>query len=236
MATVDGLLVARFQRPSNECARRTPGMRAEFETCSSRGNPAPSATDRSGQVPARIPSGRRERSRAPGHSGVSACVRRRAVPQRRRTIAGDWGRVAGLALRAQLQRLSAAAHGRQFRSPAPLRMRSLFHFVPGTRLLVMLFSLAKQRLARHTDGVGKLSEARITSATEELNQIADDIRDAEAALEPSLPTGSQTNVKSPGTVDAVAAGTPAISWRPKRGTISGSAPRALAARREHRRT
>ena len=50
------------------------------------------------------------------------------------------------------------------------------------RSLLLLFEFAKRWVAQHTDGAGKLSKLRIVSATEELHQIADDVRDAEAAF------------------------------------------------------
>ena len=51
-------------------------------------------------------------------------------------------------------------------------------FVPDKSTLLVLFGAAKRRLAEQTDGVANLSNERIDSATEELNQIADDIREA----------------------------------------------------------
>jgi len=79
-------------------------------------------------------------------------------------------------------------------------MPSPLHFSPAKGTLVLLFELAKRRVAEHTDGVDKLSEAGILAATEELNRIADDIREALATFESSLSTGSSTKIKSQGTV------------------------------------
>ena len=62
---------------------------------------------------------------------------------------------------------------------------------------MLLFEFAKRRVQLHTDGAGKLSKARIVSATEELNQIADDVRDAEEAFGVALSTDSTTEIKSP---------------------------------------
>ena len=71
-------------------------------------------------------------------------------------------------------------------------------FIPGKATLVLLFNAAKRRLREQTDDVAELPDARIISATEELNQIADDIRDAqhppeESALDiPTQDTGKRT--------------------------------------------
>ena len=56
-------------------------------------------------------------------------------------------------------------------------------FTPGKATLVLLFMAAKSRLAAQTDDVAELPNARIITATEELNQIIDDIRDAPDAPE-----------------------------------------------------
>lgn len=64
------------------------------------------------------------------------------------------------------------------------RMRWLT-FIPGKATLLLLFNAAKRRLSEQTDDVAELPNARIISATEELNQIADDIRDAQDAPEES---------------------------------------------------
>ena len=87
-------------------------------------------------------------------------------------------------------------------------MRSLLEYIPGRGTLLLLFEYAKRRVERHTDGAGKLSKARIVSATEELNQIADDVRDAEAAYVVALSTGSPAEIKSLPTVDPVVVATP----------------------------
>lgn len=44
---------------------------------------------------------------------------------------------------------------------------------------VVLFKASKRRLAGQTDDIARLPSARIVSATVELNQIVDDIRDAQ---------------------------------------------------------
>jgi len=51
-------------------------------------------------------------------------------------------------------------------------------FAPGKSTLVLLFMAAKRRVIEQTDGVADLSDERISSATEELNRIADDVRAA----------------------------------------------------------
>ena len=60
-------------------------------------------------------------------------------------------------------------------------------FIPGKSTLVLLFGAAKRRVAEQTDGVAELPNERIQSATEELNQIADDVREAQAVADaPSI--------------------------------------------------
>jgi hypothetical protein len=61
-------------------------------------------------------------------------------------------------------------------------------FIPGKATLVVLFKAAKRRLTEQTDDIAELPNARIVSATEELNQIADDVRDAQTAPEASPST------------------------------------------------
>jgi hypothetical protein len=56
-------------------------------------------------------------------------------------------------------------------------------FIPGKATLVLLFKAAKRRLIQQTDDVAELPDARIVSATEELHQIANDIRDAQPTHE-----------------------------------------------------
>jgi hypothetical protein len=53
---------------------------------------------------------------------------------------------------------------------------------------ILRFKFAKRRVTTQTDEIGDLSKARIVSATEELNQIADDVRDAKAAADTSPST------------------------------------------------
>ena len=50
-------------------------------------------------------------------------------------------------------------------------------FIPGKTVLVGLFKAATRRVTDETEDVGNLPNARIVTATEELNQIADDVRD-----------------------------------------------------------
>ena len=54
-------------------------------------------------------------------------------------------------------------------------------FVPSKATLVLLFKAARHRVTEQTDDIDKLPNSRIESATEELNQIADDVRDAQSA-------------------------------------------------------
>ena len=51
-------------------------------------------------------------------------------------------------------------------------------YIPGKSTLVLLFKAARVRLMSNGARVDSLSDARIESATEEMNQISDDIRDA----------------------------------------------------------
>jgi len=73
-------------------------------------------------------------------------------------------------------------------------------FIPGKTTLVLLFKAAKRRVTEQTDDVAELQNARIVSATEELNQIADDVRDARATSERTLSTvrGPETGGDLPG--------------------------------------
>jgi hypothetical protein len=71
------------------------------------------------------------------------------------------------------------------------------NFIPGTSTLVLLFKAAKQRLTDQTDDVAELPDARIASATEEMHQIANDIRDAQPMREAS-PDASSSTVPAPG--------------------------------------
>ena len=61
-------------------------------------------------------------------------------------------------------------------------------FIPDKSTLLVLFGAAKRRVAEQTDGADQLSDERIRSATEELNQIADDVRDAQAVPDTHAPS------------------------------------------------
>jgi hypothetical protein len=52
--------------------------------------------------------------------------------------------------------------------------------IPRKASLALLFRVAKRRLSEQTDDVAELPNARIITATKELNQITNDIRDAQA--------------------------------------------------------
>ena len=54
---------------------------------------------------------------------------------------------------------------------------------PRKASLALLFRVAKRRLTEQTDDVAELPNARIITATKELNQITDDIRGAQGAPE-----------------------------------------------------
>jgi hypothetical protein len=58
-------------------------------------------------------------------------------------------------------------------------------FVPSKASLVLLFNAAKRRVTQQTADIEALPNARIVSATEELNQIADDVREAQRTPEES---------------------------------------------------
>jgi len=91
-------------------------------------------------------------------------------------------------------------------------MGSLSYISQKSRLL-RLFRAAKMRLMATSENVSSLSEARITSASEEIDQISDDIRDAkgatssnraDAATPASKPADSQVDQLP--TIVAVSAG------------------------------
>ena len=52
-------------------------------------------------------------------------------------------------------------------------------YIPGKPTLVLLFKAARVRLMTNSARADSLSDTRIVSATEEMNRISDDIRDAE---------------------------------------------------------
>lgn len=58
---------------------------------------------------------------------------------------------------------------------------------PRKAALVLLFEAARQRLARQRGDVAELPNTRIATATKELNQITDDIREAHGPPEAPAP-------------------------------------------------
>lgn len=58
---------------------------------------------------------------------------------------------------------------------------------PRKGALVLLFEAARRRLGRHSGGVAELPNARIVTATKELNQVTDDIREAQGPPEAPAP-------------------------------------------------
>jgi hypothetical protein len=52
-------------------------------------------------------------------------------------------------------------------------------YVPSSSTLVILFKIARARLMASSHNVALLTDARLISATEEMNRISDDLRDAE---------------------------------------------------------
>ena len=51
-------------------------------------------------------------------------------------------------------------------------------YVPSSSTLVILFKIARARLMASSHNVALLADARLISATEEMNKISDDIREA----------------------------------------------------------
>jgi hypothetical protein len=75
--------------------------------------------------------------------------------------------------------------------------------LPGRSLLLMLYNSARVRLTTTSGKVASLSDARLASATKEINQISADIVDANS----SDPVGT-ASVPSAAPVDGTAAGSP----------------------------
>jgi hypothetical protein len=71
-----------------------------------------------------------------------------------------------------------------------------FPFVPSKATLALLFKAAKRRLTDQADDIAELPNARIVSATKEMNQIADDVRDAQATPEDSASTVPAPEVRA----------------------------------------
>jgi hypothetical protein len=71
-------------------------------------------------------------------------------------------------------------------------------FVPGKSTLLLLFQAATRRVSVQAEDAASLPKERLVTATEELNQIADDVRDAQAASEPSFTAASSTDINSSG--------------------------------------
>jgi hypothetical protein len=59
-------------------------------------------------------------------------------------------------------------------------MASLF-YIPANATLLLLFKAARGRLIATSENLGSLSDARLALATEEMNRISDDIRQAKGA-------------------------------------------------------
>jgi hypothetical protein len=66
-------------------------------------------------------------------------------------------------------------------APDMMRWLPYVPYIPGKATLVLLFKAARIRLMSNSASVDALSNARIASATEEMNLISDDIRDAKNA-------------------------------------------------------
>jgi hypothetical protein len=83
-------------------------------------------------------------------------------------------------------------------------------YIPGHSTLLFLYKAARVRLMVNSANVGDLSDKRIASATEEINQISDDIRDAkvgDASDRASVPAGP--DIALPSTVAVAGALRPA---------------------------
>ena len=59
--------------------------------------------------------------------------------------------------------------------------------IPSKESLILLFQAARRRLTRQSGNVAELTNVRILTATTELNQITDDIRDAQDTPEEAAP-------------------------------------------------
>ncbi len=94
-------------------------------------------------------------------------------------------------------------------------MSSLSYISQKSRLL-RLFKAARMRLMATSENVSSLSEARITSASEEIDQISDDIRDAKGAT-----SSNRADAATP-------ASKPADSQVVPLPTVAGSAARRSA--------
>src|SRR2546429_2913260 len=77
-----------------------------------------------------------------------------------------------------------------------------FSNLPGRSLLLMLYNSARVRLTTTSGKVASLSDARLESATKEINQISADIVDANS----SDPVGTASVPSAAAPVDAAAAG------------------------------
>jgi hypothetical protein len=88
-------------------------------------------------------------------------------------------------------------------------------YVPGKSTLLLLFKASRVRLMANSESVGSLPDSRIASATEEINRISDDIRDAKAARS-SISTHAATTVRSSAGADVAIPTTVAASAAPKR--------------------
>ena len=74
---------------------------------------------------------------------------------------------------------------------------------PREQSLVLLFEAARHRLTRQTGDVAALPNTRVVTATKELNQVTDDIRDAQTAPEAPAPTTQREPTLIIGTVGQV---------------------------------
>jgi hypothetical protein len=88
-------------------------------------------------------------------------------------------------------------------------------YIPGKSTLLVLFKAARVRLMASSENVGSLPDARIASATEEINRISDDIRDAKAAASSDLAVAAPAEIK-PAATDLAPPVTVAVSAALKR--------------------
>ena len=99
-------------------------------------------------------------------------------------------------------------------------MGSLF-YIPRKSALLSLFKAARVRLAANGEQARRLSDTRIASATKEINQISDDIRDAKDSGSSRDHIDAATSLGKPADPDVALPITVAV------GTTLRAAPKAL---------
>jgi hypothetical protein len=87
-------------------------------------------------------------------------------------------------------------------------------YLPGRSTLLLLFKAARGRLTATSEYMGSLSDARITSATEEMNQISDDIREAIIGFSVHDDAARRASKLAPREAPLRGLGSPATTLRP----------------------